>query len=1063
MRFITSRIWRKLAVVALTFAVPLALTTYFLLQEASTKIDFAQHEREGVRFLRPLSSVLVHVLEHRSAVETRADVSAAAARVDADLRDLHAADRALSRALDTDVRVASVAADWERVRKLPPEQALGPDGYDSLVSRIRQLITHVGDASQLILDPDLDTYYIMDALLLRQPELAGQLSGLSGVVTRLPARELQPGERADVAARVALLQQTADSLRSDFEIAGQASKRPELVALLGPDVGATFDAVSGFNRLVTDSVVVSPTPPTTQARLLEGARAAHEAYARLWPQLLEREDALLEIRRDHHLAGRRFALELVLIVVAMSFALTLVVARRISRNVGAVASAAGELAEGDLNRRAEVRTSDEIGAMAGAFNAMAGRLQETVETIEATVRERTSELEDRTRSLQLLQEVSSAANEATTTEEASRILLARVCAYTAWKAGHAWLVEEPERPGSARPVLLTSHPAARGLAGVTLDDTAARQAILARRRAWTPSRGAGDTPAGGRIAFPVILGREVAAVLEFDTGEPTEPPASLLHVMGDVGNQLGRVIERERAAAELQLSKEEAEVANQTKSAFLASMSHELRTPLNAIIGYSEILQEDLTDLGEDQMLSDVERIRGAGHHLLGLINDVLDLSKIEAGRMELFLETFDVRAMVDDVVATIRPLIDKKGNALAVTVPDDVGQMHADVTKVRQALFNLLSNATKFTESGTIRLEVVREDRQEPSLTFTVADDGIGMTPDQMEKLFQPFSQADSSTTRKYGGTGLGLVISRRFCRMMGGDITVAAEPGKGSTFTVRLPAVVRDPDVVAATAGRVIAEEHPVAPDAASVLVIDDDPTVLDMLRRWLGREGYRVVTAGSGEEGLRLARESRPDAITLDVIMPGQDGWDLLGELKADPDLADVPVIMLTFTDQRALGLSLGAADYLTKPVDRDRLVSLVRKNCGESPAGPVLVVDDDEVSRARIRDILDKAGAEVIEAEHGRAALDAMASRRPILIFSDLLMPVMDGFEFITAVREHEEWRAIPIIVVTSKDITADDRRRLAGSVESLLEKGQLDDERLREELRASMASARRARR
>ncbi len=293
------------------------------------------------------------------------------------------------------------------------------------------------------------------------------------------------------------------------------------------------------------------------------------------------------------------------------------------------------------------------------------------------------------------------------------------------------------------------------------------------------------------FGFPVLVGHEVVAVLEFFAGEALEPDGPLLELMANVGTQLGRVVERERAGVALRRAKEAAEAASRAKSQFLANMSHELRTPLNAIIGYSEMLLEERAELGRPHVVSDLEKVRGAGKHLLGLINDILDISKIEAGKMDSLLEAFEVSGMITQVVATLEPLVAKNGNTLEVWAMPDLGTMHSDEVKVRQSLSNLLSNAAKFTKRGRIRLHAKRLAGGAGGwLEFRVADTGIGMTLEQIARLFQPFSQADASTTRHYGGTGLGLAITRHFCRMLGGDVTVESEPGKGSTFTVTLPA---------------------------------------------------------------------------------------------------------------------------------------------------------------------------------------------------------------------------------------------------------------------------------
>jgi PAS domain S-box-containing protein len=389
----------------------------------------------------------------------------------------------------------------------------------------------------------------------------------------------------------------------------------------------------------------------------------------------------------------------------------------------------------------------------------------------------------------------------------------------------------------------------------------------------------------------------------------------------------------QKANEELEAARDLANQANQAKSSFLAQMSHELRTPLNAIIGYSELLQDEVTDREQDDLLPDLKKITNAGKHLLTLINDVLDLSKIEAGRMQLFPENFDIKGLVETVVSTIDPLVRKNNNALEIVCPEATGSMYADRTRVRQVLFNLLSNACKFTEKGRITLEVVRQPADGADwISFRVRDSGIGMTPAQLAKLFQPFTQADNSTTRRYEGTGLGLTISRRFCNMMGGDIGVESTPGKGSIFTVRLPAKMPDGGAeLSQTPSRPFAAAPPSGP---TLLVIDDDPSVLELTGRFLSRDGFRVVTAANGEDGLRLARQVRPAIITLDVRMPGMDGWAVLKALKADAALAGIPVVMLSIVDDKYVGQDMGAADYLTKPIDWNRLAAILKNHL---PAG------------------------------------------------------------------------------------------------------------------------------
>jgi PAS domain S-box-containing protein len=446
------------------------------------------------------------------------------------------------------------------------------------------------------------------------------------------------------------------------------------------------------------------------------------------------------------------------------------------------------------------------------------------------------------------------------------------------------------------------------------------------------------------LCAAIRVEEEIYGFLSVDRDTPHAFTAEHVERLQTFANQAGIAVRNARLFDEVRQHEQAAEAANQAKSTFLANMSHELRTPLNAIIGYSEMLTEDARDQGLDAFVDDLGKIHASGKHLLSLINDVLDLSKIEAGRMELYLETFDVAGMLQNVVSTIRPLVETNANDLEVVAGADLGVMRADLTKVRQSLLNLISNAAKFTEHGVITLTAAREccpaDHAEREagadwVTFRVSDTGIGMTPEQLEKLFQAFSQADASISSKYGGTGLGLALSRRFCQMMGGDITAESTYGVGSTFTIRLPAqpVVHRP-APAASAGPARPALPPASPGESIVLAIDDEPAVRDLVQRFLSPEGFRVAAAGGGEEGLRLARELRPKAILLDVLMPGMDGWTVLAALKADPALAAIPVIMLSIVDDKNIGYALGVSEYLNKPIEREALVAALRRWCRET---------------------------------------------------------------------------------------------------------------------------------
>ena len=515
------------------------------------------------------------------------------------------------------------------------------------------------------------------------------------------------------------------------------------------------------------------------------------------------------------------------------------------------------------------------------------------------------------------------------------------------------------------------------------------------------------------------------------------------------GKRIGivtEITERKQAEDELRKARDVAEEATNAKSEFLANMSHELRTPMNAILGYSEMLIEEAEDVEQEDFIPDLKKINQAGTHLLSLINDVLDLSKIETGKMEAFAENIDVNNLIDEVSGTVRPLIEKNSNKLVIERGEQLGDAYQDLTKLRQAFYNLFSNAAKFTHEGTITLRVERTDQSGVDfLNLAVSDTGIGIADDKIDKVFEAFAQADGSTTRNYGGTGLGLAISRRFCQLLGGDLTLHSKLGQGSTFTISIPTnlPVTEPDhPIATTASPIAGTEMQTASEIASgstILVIDDDPEAGELIERNLVKDGFNVVKATSGEQGLLLAHELQPVAITLDVIMPDMDGWSVLRALKADPVLCDIPVIMLTMLEDRTRGYSLGAVDYLTKPVNREELQKALSRYSSDDVGSKVLLVDDEVEGRELMAHNLEKAGWAVSEAGNGQEALDIMNSVQPQLILLDLMMPVMDGFGFLSAMRARPEWQHIPVIVVTAKELTEEDRKHLNGMVEEVFEK------------------------
>jgi two-component system, NtrC family, sensor kinase len=534
-----------------------------------------------------------------------------------------------------------------------------------------------------------------------------------------------------------------------------------------------------------------------------------------------------------------------------------------------------------------------------------------------------------------------------------------------------------------------------------------------------------------------IGGGNLSQRIEIKTGDELE---SLADQFNDMAGRLqesyadlerkvdDRTRELSAALAQLEEKSRQLELASQHKSQFLANMSHELRTPLNAIIGLTEMMFTNAARFGTEKAEEPLRRVNRAGTHLLGLINQVLDLSKIEAGKLELSAEPVNLAPLLEEVAGTARQLAEQNGIRLIVEAQDNLGSQIVDPMRLRQILLNLLSNACKFTKLGEVTLRVRRVVDGHNWMEFVVADTGIGMTAEQQARLFEEFSQADTSTARRFGGTGLGLAITRRLARMMGGDVTVQSEPGKGSVFTVRLPAG-EVPGV----------RESETRPSTDCILVIDDDATARELISDQLKQDGYSVVTACGGLEGIKRAKELRPIAITLDVVMPDLDGWSVLAALRQDAELSEIPVFMVTALDEHRRGVALGAAGYLTKPIERERLSRLVSRF--RSPRSPtrVLVVEDDEVQRERVRSWLEGQEWIVREAANGREALACLKERRPDVMLLDLMMPELDGFAVVAAVQREQTWRDIPIIVITARELDARDRERLNSGVQSVLVK------------------------
>jgi signal transduction histidine kinase/DNA-binding response OmpR family regulator len=867
---------------------------------------------------------------------------------------------------------------------------------------------------------------------------------------------------ADAVDMGSLGQRAYDALRQSAASAAALRRKDAGAA----PAAASLEALSGqISVAMPVDRLLALQPQIRQTR--EAIRTLEEGYEKASSEAISQ--AIDSARRQSKVVA---AATLFTLLIAAWFIYSMITG--VTEPLNAAVDLAQSIAAGEFAVAADHLPKRDLGNLLASLRMMSEKLrrsqleiEEDQRRLEQRVAERTSEVEARTRELmrsvaelQVLNEVGQAVSSSLDLETVLATVIARSVRLADADSGTLYQFDEADGVFDPRANFGVSDEMIETLRGSRIGLGDGPVGICAVNRAPVQ---VSDTELSRQkvsaiwvhdairavVAVPLLRDEHVTGALVIRRKVSGEFAPSIVKLLQTLASQSVMAIENARLFKESQAKSEQLAEASKLKSQFLANMSHELRTPLNAIIGLTEMLHEDARDLKRAEELEPLERVLRAAHHLLELINDILDLSKIEAGRMDMHVETFAIAPLVDDVISTIGPVATKNGNEIIVHCPQDI-EMHADQTRIRQALLNLVSNANKFTERGSVTVDVARVmSKGSEEITMAVGDTGIGMSSEQMGRLFQEFVQADPSTTRKYGGTGLGLAISRRFCQMMGGEITVESQLGKGSTFTIHLPARIEAVQP-APLMRRVRPERRSMKPVKGSlILVIDDDQTVCEVMARYLEREGFVVRTATGGREGLQLAHELHPAAITLDINMPDLDGWTVLAALKGDPQLADIPVVLVTIEDNRSRGYSLGATEYMTKPIDRERLISLL-KNISSPIARKVLLVDDDEIMRESVRRVLEQEKWQVEGASNGRFALAHLAESCPDVIVLDLIMPEMDGFEFLVELRQRPEWHDIPVLVLTAKDLSVEDQKRLNGYVERVMRKSASElDELLRE--------------
>jgi diguanylate cyclase (GGDEF)-like protein len=762
------------------------------------------------------------------------------------------------------------------------------------------------------------------------------------------------------------------------------------------------------------------------------------------------------------------------VLIGVIVVLGTVISKRLVQPVHLLHVGAERIGQGDLDHRLSITTNDEIEQLADEFNRMAEQLKESYSNLEQRVA-------DRTRELAALNLIASTVNESLDLNEILEDTLIKVLEVMRVEAGSIRSLNEEHRTL----VLMTSQgipePYAQPAQEVNLGEQIAgrvaqsgKPILIENAAEDTRYREESRLVQMGFLSIacvPIKSKERITGTLTLASRVPRVFSAQDLQLLSSIGNQIGTALENARLYEREQQMVKRLKEMDRFKSEFLSNVSHELRLPLTSILGFSELLLDQIPgSLTEDQE-DYIKNMQSSGYHLLEIINNLLDLSKIKAGKMDLHVTEFKIKDLVENVKRTVTPLINKKQLILDTRVSGELPLVSADQSKVKQILLNLLSNAIKFTPSaGRITISAWANNMQErPCISISVADTGIGIRPEDQHRIFDEFKQLDGTYTREYPGTGLGLTITKRFVEMQGGSIWVESQQGKGSTFTLTLPTQVpTGKEEVAARALSVeAAADSSVVPTPSEVtkltessrptiLVVEDDLRVSQLLTLYLTREGYQVEHALDGDEAIEKARALRPFAITLDIMLSKRDGWEVLQRLKLLQETKDIPVVIVSIIENRELGFSLGAADYFTKPIDRRALLESLKKyglmtKVKKMPVN-VLIIDDDPQILQLISATLEAEGFGVIKTQRAEEGISLALEIQPDLIILDLLMPEVNGFEALRQIKQHPTAKDIPVIISTAKELTSEDKQLLAGQIREVIKKGSSFLESLREEIR-----------